>query len=573
MGHLFVCVTELCGQSRKHASLHNPLLGQPGWHRCKTCQRSDSLMFIGYVHGVGGDDMDYGPAPGLHASTPPALTFPIRIQLPPPRRPMLALPAPPPVIPKAPPLPAARASVSTWQVPRFPFEAAFGKQVLLSVRETLAERAPILLSSPANVCATLARLAPRPARMCELVGYLVTARMWELSVDKLSLLDTTKELLGFLLADNPPDDPEEWVSMLGWLIAGTDGVRLNRKEATTMLRRWRGELPIGTDSRTLLVLLQRLGEHLQPSLLQTLTRAHADAMGVATLRTLCNVAWAPPIALAPGVAAPVAPGFAATFWAAIQALAQVPGPGLTQDAVTQAQVDQTTELVTRMCAAGMTWLQCFQLLELLPRTTTVNRLKRARSFIKEAALLCHGFWTWARTLEQLAKFIVAGRVGYVTANNVQIEGDVEHQVDFAWGTDTIQLIASRPRVTYFAEAHSYASLEFSDAAIQRAPQITLWAHGFQRAHISATVAQLLALPATKALATRDWARRNENPRPYMASNIQVEDSVFEVGLAIRGYTQRPDGSRVWRVHLTHFAPSGTNSLPTALLHALRQLLT
>jgi hypothetical protein len=555
---LFVCVTEMCGQNRRHVAVQHPLMSAPGWHRCRTCRRSDSLMFIGDIPGMSGDEMDYGPE-GLRVPRPAPLTFPIRIDLSPPARP-LALPAPP----VAPPI-APKSTFRTPSLPRFPFERVFGTPAVDAVRVRLTDRAPLLTGASATVCAALALLHPRPTKMCDLINLLVTAQVWQNTQgqNRFALLKEVEEWLDFFFGRGPVPDPELWFNALDRLVNGPGAV--SPAQARRMLTLWRNDDATLT-SQTLYALLESLLEHLEPRVLHiltVLTQGRAATLGIRSLRTLVSSVWRPLVHAAPAPAVPL------MLWHAVRVVAN--DPALTQQNVQHAVVDQVSDLIARMRNVGMTWIECCQFLELMPDIVVANnRLQRLREFIRDAALQRAGVWTWTRILTELANFIRAGRVGYVVVDNVQIGGVAEHQVTFAAPNgDTIRLIATSNRITYFAEAHTYACGDLRDIAINRSglALITFWRYDRDRAWVSAQALQLLGNQTVRNLATSGWAQRNYDP--YMSLDNVAN---FEVGLQIRGFVPLNAGRREWQVYLTHLAPSAPSSIPNALIRVLRRLL-
>jgi hypothetical protein len=464
------------------------------------------------------------------------------------------------VAPQAPALNLPVRPTPTTQAPRFPFEAVFGTRMVDATRLALEDRAPMLTSLGAAACNGLAQLSPRATRLHQFVDLFVAKDAWDRAPGKhLEVAAEVKRLLEYMLTG--ATDANAWFIAMGWLIQAPG--ELTRKLARAMIVRWRtGDATLG--NQAMLVLLQDLSKHLQPRVVDMLSNGPPNAFAIADIRTLHGLVWVP-VPLPGNVAIPK-PAFADLFWKAVKAVAS--DDALDQAVVGAAPLTNTVNLVYRMRALNATWAECCQLLFLLPNIVVApNRLTRIREYIRDSGAALGAGWNWQNVLKVLANFIQSGRVGYVPADDVAIEGPAEHSRDVALaGGDVLRLILTQRRAVYFAEAHTYACGDISEPALARAPAITFWGPATDQAVVTQRARAVIDSVAAYNLAVSDWG--NRNAWPYMQGTIGGD----EVGIQLRGYTALGAGRRQYNAYLTHFAPGAPGAVPLAVLRAARRLL-
>jgi hypothetical protein len=407
----------------------------------------------------------------------------------------------------------------------------------------------------------------------------------------LKILSTFLETL-FGGAD--PGKPEQWIEALRWMITRPAGSGcITRRDTREMLLQWKEDTPALT-GRTLFERLATLRPHFRPKLLHFIAKkaSPTDRPIVVTLHDLCrpsSAPWLAPVRAALGLAdGTAAPAFGDLLGDVVRTATYEPPPPLPivletltegplrifrlvrqmKDGaiVPSASASASASASVSSTAGRLTATQCCQLLALVPMTVcggqgtqklgVPDRISTLFRFINDGVKF--GV-TWENVLVALANFIRANRISYhlTSVKTPPIEGPAEHEVTFDLGDDRIQLIATRHRVTFFAEAHTYACADLRDGVVDRAAAITFWPVEFTRAEVTAAVGRLLQDTRVQRLATDTVS----GPGSYQHTVIDG----FEVGVERRGSVRMPGGRTRWLVYLTHLSPSpGTNILATEL---------
>lgn len=472
--------------------------------------------------------------------------------------------------------------------PTSSFELTFGAQTLRGTILRLGERARLLTCASAPVCNVLSRLKPNTERLFDLVNVLLDGAVFARAAapDREAALKNVSAWLTTLFGEADPGDPERWIEANNWLI--TSGGAISRPEARRMLSTWKEDTPVLT-SRTLLARLATLRPHFRPKLLHFIAKkdAQVDRLVVATLHDLCpcDATWLAPVRPALDLGAGVdAPAFGDLLWAVVRTVTEVPAASSTTTAASSSvNRDNLNEKAFRIfrfvrqmkdgATVPLTAPQCCQLLALIPMTVcggrgtqTVavdERISRLFLFIKAGG---DARVEWGSVLAALANFIRANRIDYrlTSDKNPPIEGLAEHEVTFDAGDERIQLIATRNRVTFFAEAHTYACADLRDGVVDRATDITFWPVEFTRVEVAAAARQLLQDARVHQLASATVS----GPARYVTAVIDG----FEVGVERRASVTAPGEPRLWRVYLTHLCPSPGTKIPARELQVVRLLL-
>lgn len=604
MTYYFEC---RCSPPRRHMTDRDPRALPPGTVLCcGVCGSSDRLVAVTHQSVTQHHELLVVPRPAAAARAPIAspLPSPATPATPAPPRATSSIrhsaPTPHPIVPPGPhvsmpAVPRRESPMKSAPARRMSsFEQTFGSETLRRTILALGERARLLTCASTPVCQALSPCRSDPRRLIDLVDVLVEGEAFAAASAsrREEVLKTLSTFLAMLFGDADPGHPERWIEALHWTITTPAGC-ITRRDIREMLLQWKEDTPALT-GRTLLERLATLRPHFRPKLLHFIAKkaSPTDRPIVVTLHDLCrpsSAAWLAPVRAVLGLAGDTAaPGFGDLLLEVVRTATYEPPPRepVVLDTLNEASL-RLFRLVRHMkdgatvpsasvsvssTAGRLTATQCCQLLALVPMTVcggkgthklgVPDRISTLFRFINDGVKF--GV-TWENVLITLANFIRAERIEYhlKSVKTPPIEGPAEHEVTFDSGDDCIQLIATRHRVTFFAEGHTYACADLRDGVVDRAEQVTFWPVEFTPADVAAAAGRLLQHARVRQLATD-----TVSGPPYQSAVIDG----FEVGVERRGSLTMADGRTCWRVYLTHLSPSPGTNIRAAELKVVRLLL-